>query len=109
VVRYGLFSGREARSHPCEPVRGRTRSGLTREGFRHDSVPHAQRVYVRGPVHTNTIEGFFALLKGGILGTYHSVSPNHLGSYVNEFVWRYNHRDDDAAQFRTLLRNAASG
>lgn len=54
------------------------------------------------------IEGFFALLKGGILGTYHSVSPRHLGSYVNEYVWRYNHRDDDAAQFRTLLDNAAS-
>jgi transposase len=81
---------------------------LGRDGYRHDSVPHGQRVYVRGNVHTNTIEGFFALLKGGILGTYHSVSPTHLGSYVNEYVWRYNHRDDDAAQFRTLLRNAAS-
>jgi transposase len=80
---------------------------LTREGFRHDAVAHQQKIYVRGAVHTNTIEGFFALLKGGILGTYHSVSPTHLGSYVNEFVWRYNHRDDDAAQFRTLLRNAA--
>jgi transposase-like protein len=81
---------------------------LSSEGFRHDAVPHAQRVYVRGPVHTNTIEGFFALLKGGILGTYHSVSPKHLGSYVNEFVWRYNHRDDDRTQFRTLIENAAS-
>ena len=49
-----------------------------------------------------------AWLKGGILGTYHSVSPTWLESYVNEYVWRYNHRDDDAAQFRTLLDNAAS-
>lgn len=81
---------------------------LGRDGYGHDTVPHGQKVYVRGDVHTNTIEGFFALLKGGILGTYHSVSPTHLGSYVNEYVWRYNHRDDDAAQFRTLLRNAAS-
>lgn len=81
---------------------------LSREGYRHDAVPHAQKIYVRGNVHTNTIEGFFALLKGGILGTYHSVSPKHLGSYLNEFVWRYNHRDDDEAQFRLLLRNAAS-
>jgi transposase len=81
---------------------------LTRDGYKHDSVAHGQKIYVRGKVHTNTIEGFFALLKGGILGTYHSVSPRYLASYVNEYVWRYNHRDDDAAQFRTLLRNAAS-
>ena len=81
---------------------------LTRDGYGHDSVQHGQRIYVRGDVHTNTVEGFFALLKNGILGTYHSVSPQRLESYVNEYVWRYNHRDDDAAQFRTLLRNAAS-
>ena len=81
---------------------------LMREGYRHDTVPHGQRVYVRGDVHTNTIEGFFALLKNGILGTYHSVSPHRLDTYVNEYVWRYNHRDDDEAQFRTLLANAAS-
>jgi transposase len=81
---------------------------LKRDGYLHDSVPHGQKIYVRGDVHTNTIEGFFALLKGGILGTYHSVSPWRLGSYCNEFVWRYNHRDDDEAQFRTLLRNAAT-
>jgi transposase len=81
---------------------------LNREGYKHSHVPHGQRIYVRGNVHTNTVEGFFALLKNGILGTYHSVSPHRLESYVNEYVWRYNHRDDDAAQFRTLLRNAAS-
>jgi transposase-like protein len=81
---------------------------LRHEGYGHSSVPHGQKIYVRGDVHTNTVEGFFALLKGGILGTYHSVSPHRLESYVNEYVWRYNHRADDAAQFRTLLRNAAS-
>jgi len=81
---------------------------LNRDGYRHDTVPHGQKIYVRGDVHTNTVEGFFALLKNGILGTYHSVSPQRLDSYVNEYVWRYNHRDDDEAQFRTLLRNAAS-
>jgi hypothetical protein len=76
--------------------------------LRPSSVPHGQRVYVRENVHTNTIEGFFSLLKNGIRGTYHSVSPHRLDSYANEYVWRYNHRDDDAAQFRTLLWNAAS-
>jgi transposase-like protein len=81
---------------------------LRQHGYAHSSVPHGRRIYVQGDVHTNTVEGFFALLKGGILGTYHSVSPQRLESYVNEYVWRYNHRDDDAAQFRTLLRNAAN-
>ena len=76
--------------------------------YTHRRIKHQERIYVSGDVHTQTIEGFFALVKNGIRGTYHSVSKRHLGSYLNEYAWRYNHRDDDAAQFRTLLRNAAS-
>jgi transposase-like protein len=74
----------------------------------HRRIRHADRIYVEGDVHTQTIEGFWALVKNGIRGSYHSVSRKHLPTYLNEYVWRYNHRDDDAAQFRTLLRNAAS-
>jgi transposase-like protein len=74
----------------------------------HKRIRHAERIYVDGDVHTQTIEGFWALVKNGIRGTYHSVSRTHLPTYLNEFVWRYNHRDDDEAQFRLLLRNAAS-
>jgi transposase-like protein len=74
----------------------------------HRRIRHADRIYVDGNVHTQTIEGFWALVKNGIRGTYHSVSRTHLPTYLNEFAWRYNHRDDDEAQFRTLLRNAAS-
>lgn len=74
----------------------------------HERIKHRAQVYVEGDVHTQTIEGFWSLVKRGISGTHHAVSAKHLQGYLNEYVWRYNHRDDDAAQFRTLLRNAAA-
>ena len=46
-----------------------------------------------GDVHTQTIEGFWALLKGGLIGVYHGVSTKHLQSYLNEYAFRYNTRD----------------
>ncbi len=65
---------------------------LGREGYRHERVNHSQGVYVDGDVHTNTIEGFWALLKGGLSGVYHSVSTQHLQSYLDEYAFRYNNR-----------------
>jgi transposase-like protein len=62
-------------------------------GFSHERVNHEQRVYVSGDVHTNTIEGFWATVKRGIGGTYHSVSTKHLQSYLDEYAFRYNNRD----------------
>jgi hypothetical protein len=59
----------------------------------HKSVDH-QFAYVNGDIHTNSIEGFWALLKRGIVGQYHKVSRKHLQKYVNEFAFRYNHRKD---------------
>jgi transposase len=67
--------------------------GLRHRGYRHQAVNHSQKVYVMGDVHTNTIEGFFALLKSGIRGAYHAVSPKYLQTYLDEFTFRYNHRD----------------
>ena len=78
-----------------------------REYRQHDVINHAQREYVRGTVHTNTVEGFFGNVKRGISGNYHAVSPKWLQGYLNEFVWRYNHRDDGRAMFKTLLLRAA--
>ncbi len=43
-------------------------------------------------MHTNTIEGYFSILKRGIVGTYHHVSPQHLKRYLGEFDFRYNER-----------------
>jgi transposase len=82
---------------------------LNRLGYTHRRVKHTAKVYVDGDVHTQAIEGFWGLLKNGIRGTHHSVSAKHLHTYLNEFVWRYNHRADDHAQFASLLLNAASG
>jgi ISXO2-like transposase domain len=48
---------------------------------------------VSGDVHTNTIEGFWGLLKRGLGGVYHSVSDKHLQTYLDEYVFRYNNRD----------------
>jgi transposase-like protein len=58
----------------------------------HQSVNHSIGEYVRGDVHTNTIEGYFSILKRGIMGTYHHVSPQHLKRYLAEFDFRYNER-----------------
>jgi transposase len=72
----------------------------------HQRIRHSDRVYVEGDVHTQTIEGFWSLTKNGIRGVYHSVSKKHLQGYLNEYAWRYNHRDDPRAMFRLLLQRA---
>lgn len=59
----------------------------------HEAVNHGIGEYVRGDVHTNTVEGYFSILKRGIIGTFHHVSPQHLQRYATEFDFRYNHRE----------------
>jgi transposase-like protein len=65
---------------------------LASEFASHEAVNHSVGEYVRGAAHTNTIEGFFSILKRGIMGTFHHVSAAHLQRYVTEFDFRYNHR-----------------
>jgi hypothetical protein len=60
--------------------------------FPHGMVRHWQNEYVCGAVHTNTLEGFWSLVKRGIMGTFHKVSRKYLPLYVNEFEFRYNNR-----------------
>ena len=71
--------------------------------YDHDVVKHRIKEYVRGNVHTNTIEGFWSQLKRSIHGTYHSVSPQHLQLYVDEFAYRYNHRKSETPLFFLLM------
>ncbi len=59
----------------------------------HETVNHTAGEYVRGDITTNTVEGYFSVLKRGIVGTFHHVSPEHLQRYVTEFDFRYNHRE----------------
>src|SRR5215203_718746 len=76
---------------------------LNEEGYHHDRVNHAEEIYVAGDVHTNTIDGFWSLLKRGIGGVYHSVSSKHLQGYLDEYSFRYNHRNDPSGMFSAFL------
>ena len=77
----------------------------------HETVMHSAEEYVRGDVHTNSVESFFAILKRGIYGTYHHVSEAHLGRYLHEFDFRYNHRVqlgcDDATRAALAVKGIA--
>ena len=73
----------------------------------HQTVNHGRHEYVRGDVTTNTVEGFFSLLKRGIYGTYHSVSEKHLHRYVSEFEFRHNWRkESDGTRTSIAIRSA---
>jgi transposase-like protein len=72
-------------------------------GYTHRRIRHKLGVYVKGDVHTNTIEGFWSLIKRVIGGVYHSVSKDYLQSYLDEFSFRYNRRNDEKPMFISLL------
>ena len=67
---------------------------VAEHGYNHETVKHKIYEYVRGKVHTNSIEGFWSQLKRSLDGTHHAVSPKFLQQYVDEFVWRYNRRGE---------------
>lgn len=74
--------------------------------FTHVIVDHSKGEYVKSGFHTNGVENFWSLLKRGIIGIYHQVSPWHLQRYCNEFAGRYNTRKiADNERFNLLLRN----
>jgi transposase-like protein len=76
----------------------------------HGTVLHSAREYVRGDIHTNTVEGYFSILKRGIYGIYQHVSEAHLNRYLSEFDFRYNNRTalgvDDTARAARALKGA---
>ena len=71
--------------HAYKKLRGEYPVGIVR---------HGAGEYVVGAIHTNTIEGFWSIIKRGIMGTFHKVSKKYLHLYVNEFQFRYNNRDN---------------
>lgn len=75
--------------------------------YDHVTIKHTDGNYITiGDDHTNTIEGFWSLLKRGIIGIYHQVSPKHLHRYCNEFGYRYNTRDiKDPIRFQESFKN----
>lgn len=66
--------------------------GVGKEFERHEMVDHGIGEYVRGDAHSNTVEGYFSILKRGITGVYHHVSEAHLKRYLAEFDFRYSYR-----------------
>jgi hypothetical protein len=66
--------------------------GIT-PAYSHHTVNHSKGEYVRGDVHSNTMEGVWALLKRQIFGIHHWVSSKHLVRYLDEMTWRFNRRD----------------
>ena len=78
----------------------------TRKGYPHRTVNHSSGKYVRGQVHTNTIEDFWSQLKRSLSGTYQAVSPKYLQQHVNEFAYRYSKRHELSSLFFPMLARA---
>lgn len=71
----------------------------------HQAVNHSKKQWTNGEIHTNTLEGFWSLLKRGIVGQYHHLSDKWLNKYIIEFCFKYNHRKNQNI-FNQLLINA---
>jgi transposase-like protein len=76
---------------------------------RHGRIRHKDKVYVRGDVHTNTVESAFSLFKRGLNGAFHKVSLKHLQRYLNEFQFRFNNRKVADLFGMTVRRMALAG
>ena len=84
------------KSHAVKGARIFTDEHRSYEGIlNHEAVKHSVGEYVRGRVHANGVESFWAMFKRGFHGTYHRMSVAHLGRYVNEFAGRHNMRSLD--------------
>ena len=81
-----------------------TYNQIKRLGYKHIKVHHSKDIWAVGKAHTNTIEGFWSMLKRGINGVYHSVSEKWLQNYINEYGFRFNHRNDERPLFQTILK-----
>ena len=81
---------------------------LSKIGYNHKTIKHMTKVFIDGDIHTGTIDGFWSLVKRGITGVYHSVSPKYLQHYVDEYAFRYNHRKDEKAMFKIVLGRIVS-
>lgn len=79
---------------------------LKSHGFTHHRINHSAKVWVMGDIHTNTIEGFWSLVKRGIGGVYHQVSQKYLQSYLDEYSFRYNRREQGNLIFSSVLQRA---
>jgi transposase len=76
-------------------------------GYQHDTVKHGMDEFVRGDVHTISVESFWSLIKNGIRGVCHQVSQGYLQNYLDEYSFRYNHRFEGNQQFKRILERVS--
>ena len=81
-------------------------NGLDRHFISHSRINHSAGIYVQGDTHTNTVEGFLGISKRASRGNYKKVSHKWLQGYLNEFTWRYNHRNSGESMFHLLVNRA---
>lgn len=98
IIKENVKIGTEVMTDEYLPYRS-----LTKEGYKHETIVHGKKEYVRGDVHVNILEGFWSQLKRSVNGTHHAVSPKHLQQYVNEFSWKYNYRNAIIPLFDLML------
>jgi transposase-like protein len=107
TIRPLLYSNVD-RSSSLMTDKGRFYVSPGREFAGHGSVDHKRQEYVRGEHHTNTVEGFFSILKRGVIGTYHHWSECHMHRYLAEFDFRYSHKNaNDFERSEICLKNIA--
>jgi len=83
--------------------------GLKKQFNEHFVIKHSKKEYVRGELHTNTVEGCFSLLKRGINGVFHHVGKKYLHRYLSKFDFRYNMRKQDDGLLAFMLLNGIEG
>lgn len=71
---------------------------------KHEAVNHSKEEWVRGQVHTNSVENAWSLFKRSIVGSYHKLSTKHMDAYLDEFEWRFNNRENPFLFRDTLIR-----
>ncbi len=79
----------------------------SKAGYIHRRINHSAHVYVHGDIHTNSVEGFWSLIKRGIGGVYHSVSSRYLQTYLDEYSFRYNRRGQGNLIFKSILEQVS--
>ncbi len=75
----------------------------------HEVVNHSKWEYARGDAHSNTVEGFFSILKRSLTGIHHAVSAEHLNRYVSHCQFLYNHRELSDGQRTQAAMKGAEG
>lgn len=78
--------------------------GIADHDTRHETVNHSEEEWVRGDIHTNTVENVWSLFKRSVMGSYHKLSAKHLDAYLDELEWRFNNRDNPYLFRDTLLK-----